>query len=48
LFLDARAAAAAAPVVANILARELHKDECWQEQQVQEFTCLAARYTLTG
>lgn len=46
LFLDARAAIESAPVVAELLSRELKKDKQWQEQQVAEFTNLAQLYIL--
>jgi len=44
LFLDARAAAEAAPVAARLLARELGHDAAWQAREVREFTALARRY----
>ena len=44
LFLNARAAIAIAPRVAELLARELNRDESWQRQQVQEFTAVAQGY----
>lgn len=44
LILDARAAAESAPKAAEIMARELGKDEEWQKQQVEEFTNLAKNY----
>jgi glycerol-3-phosphate dehydrogenase len=40
-FLDPRLAVAVAPVVAEILARELGRDTMWQQQQVASFTLLA-------
>ncbi|RFP65328.1 glycerol-3-phosphate dehydrogenase/oxidase [Hymenobacter lapidiphilus] len=46
LFLDARAASRAAPVVAKLLAHELGHDVAWQQQQVTEFTELARGYVL--
>jgi glycerol-3-phosphate dehydrogenase len=46
LFLDARAALAAAPVVAALLAAEEGKDEVWQQRQVREFGELAQGYVL--
>lgn len=48
LFLDARAAIAMAPVVARILAKELGRDEEWQEDQLCQFTRLAHGYYLEG
>ena len=44
LLLDARAAAAAAPAVAKLIAGELGKSEDWQRAQIEEFRGLAARY----
>ncbi|CAG9181588.1 glycerol-3-phosphate dehydrogenase/oxidase [Cupriavidus respiraculi] len=46
LFLDARAASAAAPQVAAILAEELGHDAAWQDAEVQSFRALAAGYML--
>jgi hypothetical protein len=34
-----------APAVARIMARELGRDQSWQEQQLGDFTQLAARFT---
>lgn len=44
LFLNARAAAAAAPGVAEVMARELGRGEDWVEDQVRAFRELARRY----
>ena len=44
LIMDARAASEAAPVVARILARELSRNEAWQQEQVRDFQALAAAY----
>ncbi len=46
LFLNAHAAMAMAPAVAEVLARELGKDEAWTNQQEKAFTTLAAQYAL--
>jgi glycerol-3-phosphate dehydrogenase len=46
LFLDAGAAAALAPRVAELMARELGRDESWRDAQVQAFRELAAGYRL--
>ncbi len=46
LFLDAKAAIEMTPVVASILAKELNKDEVWQQQQIKEFTTIANQYVL--
>ncbi|HMN03616.1 glycerol-3-phosphate dehydrogenase/oxidase [Geobacter anodireducens] len=44
LLLDARAAVAAAPRVAELMARELGRDSAWQAAQVAAFTTLAGGY----
>ncbi|OLY93551.1 glycerol-3-phosphate dehydrogenase [Cnuella takakiae] len=44
LFLDARAALAAAPGVAQLMAAELGKDKEWVLLQVQQFEQVAGRY----
>jgi glycerol-3-phosphate dehydrogenase len=44
LFLDARRAQAAAPAVAQILAKELDRDSMWQDEQVLAFRRLAENY----
>ncbi len=46
LLLNARASAEAAPVVAEILARELGRDAAWVAQQVKGYQALAAGYRL--
>lgn len=46
LFLDARAAVEAAPLVAKIMAKELKKSASWQKQQIREFNRVAAHYLL--
>ncbi|MCY1522513.1 Glycerol-3-phosphate dehydrogenase 2 [compost metagenome] len=46
LFLDALAAIALAPAVAEIMAEELGKDKKWVEDQVQDFNKLAQDYLL--
>ncbi|WP_342052092.1 MULTISPECIES: glycerol-3-phosphate dehydrogenase/oxidase [unclassified Cupriavidus] len=46
LFLDARAAVAGAPRVAEILAEELGHDAAWQETEVASFGALAKGYML--
>jgi glycerol-3-phosphate dehydrogenase len=48
LFLNARAALAAAPRVANLLAGELGRDASWQEEQVRSFTELGRGYLAGG
>ena len=44
LLLDARAAIAAAPLVAALMARELNRDEDWVLEQLEEFNRLAKNY----
>ena len=46
LLLDARAAIDVAPVVAELVAAELGRDEAWQRSQVEGFIELANRYLL--
>jgi glycerol-3-phosphate dehydrogenase len=46
LFLNAHAAIAMAPAVANLLAKELNKNEQWKTTQIEAFTTLAAQYRL--
>ncbi len=46
LFLDARAAISSAPLVAEILAKELGKDKVWERQQIDDFTTTAKQYVL--
>ncbi len=47
LFLDARAAIESAPVVVAVMAKEMNKDELWQQQQIATFTALAKQYLLS-
>jgi glycerol-3-phosphate dehydrogenase len=44
LFLDARAAIEAAPVVAALMARELHRSDAWRENEIQRFREIAKGY----
>ena len=44
LFLDARAAIEAAPAVANLLARELHRSEAWKAHDLASFLETAKGY----
>jgi len=46
LFLDAKAAMEAAPVVAKLMAAELKKDTVWQQEQVMLFNKVADNYLL--
>ncbi len=47
LFLNAPAAIAMAPAVAELLAAELKQTSSWTQSQIAAFTQLAAQYTLT-
>jgi glycerol-3-phosphate dehydrogenase len=47
LFLDAQIAAELAPAVSQLLARELHKDENWRQEQLLSFKTLAEQYILS-
>ena len=44
LFLDARAAIAMAPQVADVLAKELRRDAAWRDAQIADFRALARQY----
>lgn len=46
LLLDAREAMLIAPKVAEIMAKELNKNESWQKQQVDDFVKIASKYML--
>lgn len=46
LFLNARAAIAMAPRVAELMAAELGKDEAWQGEQVRAFLEIAKGYII--
>lgn len=48
LLFDARAAQAAAPAVARLLAAELGRDAAWEDAQVAAFSALAAGYLAPG
>lgn len=48
LFLDARAAMAMAPQVAQLLAKELRRDGAWRDAQIAEFRSLARQYLPSG
>jgi glycerol-3-phosphate dehydrogenase len=47
LFLHATAALEMAPKVASLLARELGRDQAWEQAQIKEFTTLASQYVLS-
>jgi glycerol-3-phosphate dehydrogenase len=44
--LDARESIRMAPAVADIMARELGKDQVWKESQIEQYTSLAYGYLL--
>lgn len=46
LFLNAKSAIEAAPLVANVMARELHKDQNWINNQIKEFNEVAKNYLI--
>lgn len=46
LLLDAHGSIAAAPTVARLLARELNRDDAWEEAQVRAYAALARGYLL--
>ena len=48
LFLDARAAIEAAPVVAEVLAKELGRTAAWRERDLQNFLIVAQGYVYLG
>jgi glycerol-3-phosphate dehydrogenase len=48
LFLDARAAIEAAPVVADMLAKELGRNAAWRERDLQSFLTVAQGYVYLG
>jgi glycerol-3-phosphate dehydrogenase len=47
LFLNAKAAIAAAPRVAEVMARELGRDAAWRDEQVREFQSVARGYCMS-
>ena len=46
LFLDAKAAIEAAPLVAQLMMKELGQDEAWKQQQLQQFREVAKGYLI--
>ncbi len=46
LFLDARAAVQMGPIVADLMAKELEKDQYWIDKQLTDFNKLALRYII--
>lgn len=47
LFLDAQAAIDAAPEVAQLMAKEMKKDEAWVQHEIKSFNELASQYLLS-
>jgi glycerol-3-phosphate dehydrogenase len=47
LLLNAQASIECAPIVAQIMAQELHYDQGWIEDHVREYRAIAAGYLLT-
>jgi glycerol-3-phosphate dehydrogenase len=48
LFLNARAALEMAPAAADLLARELGRDDRWKAAQLQSFAAVARNYMLSA
>jgi glycerol-3-phosphate dehydrogenase len=48
LFLDAKATLEAAPMVAELMRKELNLSEAWKEEQLRSFTFLAQSYLISG
>jgi glycerol-3-phosphate dehydrogenase len=46
LLLDARASIAAAPAVADLMARELNRDDAWKRDQIEFYRDLASKYLM--
>ena len=46
LFLDAAAAMEAAPLVANMMAKEMNKSDEWISQQIKDFETIARQYLI--
>ena len=46
LFLNARAAIISAPIVAELLAKELAKNKDWERKEIDNFTKIAKQYVL--
>lgn len=46
LLLDARASSEAAPLVAELMAAELRRDEAWKQSQITQYEVLAQEYLL--
>jgi len=42
--LNAKAAAESAPVVANLMAKQMNKDAVWEKEQVNNFYKIAESY----
>jgi glycerol-3-phosphate dehydrogenase len=48
LFFDSKAALKSAPIVADLIAKELNHDEEWKRKQLDDFTILARDYLLAN
>jgi len=48
LLLDAKLSIKVAPIVASLLAKELHKPKSWEDEQVASFTKLAKDYLISS
>ena len=48
LFLNAKAAIEAAPIIANMLAKEFSKDKNWEDRQTLNFIAIAQTYLVSG
>jgi len=48
LLVDARASVESAPVVAEIMAAEMQKEDGWKEEQIKDYETLASKYILSG
>lgn len=44
LLLDAKAAIAAAPAVAALMAKAMNKEADWEKEQIESFTIMAKQY----
>ena len=47
LLLDAKLSIKVAPIVASLLAKELHKPKSWEDEQVASFTKLSKDYLIS-
>ena len=47
LFLDAKAAMDAAPLIARMLALQTGKDQAWEMRQIESFNAIALNYIIS-